>query len=350
MSDDVRKVVLASRNLDKVRELKQLMDGLPFDVVSAADYDGLPEVIEDGTTIMGNASRKAIVTAAFTGEISVADDTALQVRELNGMPDIFAARFAGVDATYADNAQLLIDLMADVPAGYRQARFETACAWVDPRPQVGDHPVTAADQLPVTAPGHGRWLRNPFARAIHIQDPKEEWDFWNGLIDRRAEWAHYRRQVQTDLVSNGHNNSKLNDVIRRLLDGCVDAVPEGKSTGPAEKGLRIPDPRIWAVDGPETTAAPLTDITPTGLPAEAPGRSTNGPFWLEIAAVGRVLGEITGQPVGSQGFGYDPVFRPVGEQRTLAEMPPAEKNAISHRGRAMRRLMVAVRNAYGVEA
>ena len=58
-----------------------LCQGLPFTVVSALDYPGLPEVIEDGTTTLGNASRKAIVTAAFTGEIAVADDTALQVRD-----------------------------------------------------------------------------------------------------------------------------------------------------------------------------------------------------------------------------------------------------------------------------
>ena len=50
--------------------------------------------------------------------------------------------------------------------------------------------------------------------------------------------------------------------------------------------------------------------------------------------------------MGAGGFGYDPVFRPDGEDRTLAEMPSEVKNAISHRGRAMRRLMKAVRGAY----
>ena len=100
----MRKVVLASRNEDKVRELKQLFEGLDFEVVSSADYPGLPDVIEDGTTIEGNARRKAIVTAAYTGEIAVADDTSLEVRELNGFPDIFAARFSGPEATYASNA------------------------------------------------------------------------------------------------------------------------------------------------------------------------------------------------------------------------------------------------------
>ena len=107
-----RKVVLASRNEDKVRELRQVFEDMPFDVRSASEFPGLPEVIEDGTTILGNATRKAMITAAYTGEIALADDTSLQVRELNGFPDIFAARFSGPDATYASNAALVLDLMA----------------------------------------------------------------------------------------------------------------------------------------------------------------------------------------------------------------------------------------------
>jgi XTP/dITP diphosphohydrolase len=74
----------------------------------------------------------------------------------------------------------------------------------------------------------------------------------------------------------------------------------------------------------------------------------NGQYWLEISTEGRVLGSITRQPLGAGGFGYDPVFRPEGEDRTLAEMLPEEKNAISHRARALRRLMRAVRGAYEV--
>ena len=77
MGNGTRKIVLASRNPDKLRELGALCQGLPFTVVSSLDYPGLPEVIEDGTSALGNASRKAILTAAFTGEIAVADDTAL---------------------------------------------------------------------------------------------------------------------------------------------------------------------------------------------------------------------------------------------------------------------------------
>lgn len=336
----MRKVVLASRNADKVRELKQLLTGLDFEVVSSADYPGLPEVIEDGTTILGNARRKAIVTAAYTGEIAVADDTALEVRELNGFPDIFAARFSGPGATYQSNAQLLLELMDGVPEGARQARFTTACVWVDPQP--------GAEARPVLAPAQSRWLRNPWGGNLAYHGAQDEWEYWNTLADRRKVWQTYRRFMECDLTGWGHDSKRLAEVARGLFAGCPDALLPGEKLDERlqEKGIRLPDSRIWTVPAPGTHEAPLTRFAPSGLPGDAPGHQMCGPYWLEINAAGKVLGRITEQPVGQSGFGYDPVFRPGTESRTLAEMPPAAKNDISHRGKAMRRLLHAVGGAY----
>ena len=147
--------------------------------------------------------------------------------------------------------------------------------------------------------------------------------------------------MTTDSVTWGHDRARLRDIAAGLLTGCDEG-------GPAEGGLRMPDPRIWAVDEPFTDAPPPTLVAPSGLDREAPGRGVNLPFWLEISTEGRLLGDITRQPVGGGGFGYDPIFIPAGEQRTLAEMEPDVKNAVSHRARAVRRLMRAVRGAYGV--
>jgi len=58
-------------------------------------------------------------------------------------------------------------------------------------------------------------------------------------------------------------------------------------------------------------------------------------------------GELTRQPVGGGGFGYDPVFRPAGSEQTLAELEPEAKHAVSHRGKALRRMLRAVHRAYG---
>ncbi len=332
-----RKVVLASKNQDKVREMQQLFSGLGFEVLSAADFPGLPEVIEDGTTILGNARRKAIVTAAYTGEISVADDTSLEVRELNGFPDIFAARFSGAEATYGSNVDLLLELMAKVPKGFRQARFSTACVWVDPCPERLD--------LAVARPAEGRWLRNPWARSISVRNPDEEWDFWNGFANRGIVWDTYRRAMELDLNGRGHDTARLRKIIDGLFRSCPDALRPGEDLdlSLAEEGIRLPDSRIWAVPGPDTKVEPLTVVAPGGLPADASGRDRNSKFWFEVSTVGRVVGDITLQPVGSRGFGYDPVFRPACENRTMAELPSTRKNEISHRGRAMRRLIAGVR-------
>jgi non-canonical purine NTP pyrophosphatase (RdgB/HAM1 family) len=337
MAKDTRKIVLASRNEDKIRELREICADLPFTVQSSLDFPDLPEVIEDGTTARGNASRKAIVTAAYTGEIAVADDTTLQVPVLNDLPDIFAARFAGPEATYADNTRLLLELLEHVDEGFRAARFETAVAWVDPRPTGG------ADAHEVLSPAAVRWLANPFARAIQIADPAEESDFWSQYGDRRAVWAAYRARLTNYLQPHGADRARVLEVIDRLL---APYLAGRRPTDAPARGIQLPDTRLWTVSGPDSGETPPTRVAPSGLPAEAPGRAVNEATWLEITTEGRLLGTITRQPLGLGGFGYDPVFRPADDYRTLAEMAPEEKNGISHRGRALRRLITAVRQAY----
>ena len=328
-----RKIVLASRNRDKVRELKQLCEGLPFEVLSAADFPHLPDVVEDGTTTLGNASRKAILTAAYTGEISVADDTSLQVRVLGGLPDVFAARFSGPGATYESNARLLLELMTGVPDDERQARFGTACVWVDPRPRGGN----PHREYVVERPAAKRWLRNPWARSIALRDLAGEEEFWNRLCDRGAVWGEYRARMLEGATDHGQDRARLAEVAADLV-----APPSGG------EGLRLPDSRIWTVSGPEAPEPAPTNVSPSGLDPAAPGRAVNENFWLEIAAEGRLLGDINRQAVGAGGFGYDPVFVPAGETMTLAEMESDTKNGISHRGRAFRALVKAARAAYGV--
>ncbi len=331
----LRKVVLASRNPDKLRELAELMEGLPFEVVPALDYKGLPEVIEDGATIEGNAYRKAMVTAAWTGEIALADDTSLQVRELGGWPDIFAARFSGPGATYASNVALLLDLMRDVPDGSRQARFCSACAWVDPRPGDGDYPVMA--------PANRRWLHNPWARAIELRDPARGAPFWAGLGAGDGAWAAYAAGARADLANWGHDAAGLRQVVDGLLAGGPGGVADKAPAG----AVQLPEPSLWMVPHRATAGAPPTIVAPAGLSREAPGRDRCEPLWLAIDGEGRLLGDITRQPLGAGGFGYDPVFRPAGSSLTLAELAGGQKHEISHRGRALARIRRAVAGAYG---
>lgn len=116
-----QRVVLATANPDKARELAGLLEG--FHVVPRpAD---LADVEETADTLEGNARLKAEAVMAATGELAVADDTGLEVNALGGRPGVYAARYAGPDATYADNVAKLLDELAGVPHAERRARFRT---------------------------------------------------------------------------------------------------------------------------------------------------------------------------------------------------------------------------------
>ena len=116
-----QRLVLATANPDKARELAGLLEG--FEVVPRpAD---LPDVEETADTLEGNARLKAQAVTAATGELAVADDTGVEVDALAGRPGVYAARYAGPGATYADNVAKLLGELDGVPAAGRRARFRT---------------------------------------------------------------------------------------------------------------------------------------------------------------------------------------------------------------------------------
>ncbi len=189
----MKRVVIATRNRGKIRELQALLEDLGVELVSVAEMEGVPEVVEDGATFLENARKKAVEVARATGLPAIADDSGLEVDALQGRPGIYSARYAGQGASDRDNYMKLLKELEGVPEEKRTARF----------------------------------------RCV-----------------------------------------------------MVAALPDGTF--------------IW------------TDGTCEGLIAE--------------------------EPKGSQGFGYDPVFYLPDRGRTMAEISKEEKNAISHRGKAMRRL------------
>jgi XTP/dITP diphosphohydrolase len=123
------RLVLASANQDKAAEIRAiLVDALGNDVEVVARPPEIPEVVEDGDTLHDNARLKAEAVSQATGQAAVADDTGLEVDALDGAPGVYSARFAGDDATYADNvAKLLTELerVGAVSAHERRARFRT---------------------------------------------------------------------------------------------------------------------------------------------------------------------------------------------------------------------------------
>ncbi len=121
-----RKITLATANPDKARELAALLAG--FDI-SPRPAD-LADVEETADTLEGNALLKAEAVMAATGELAVADDTGLEVDALDGRPGVYAARYAGPGATYADNVAKLLDELAGVAE--RGARFRTVAVALFP--------------------------------------------------------------------------------------------------------------------------------------------------------------------------------------------------------------------------
>ncbi|NIA25548.1 MAG: RdgB/HAM1 family non-canonical purine NTP pyrophosphatase [Gammaproteobacteria bacterium] len=133
----LERLVVASKNPDKVGEIEAVLRGLGLVDAVVRDLEW-PDVEETGTTLEENALLKARAVAAAVGLPALADDTGLEVDALGGAPGVRSARYAGQDATYDDNVRRLLAEVAD--AHDRSARFRTVMvlAFPDGREIVGE--------------------------------------------------------------------------------------------------------------------------------------------------------------------------------------------------------------------
>jgi len=122
------KLLLATRNEDKVIEIKEILKDLDVEIVSASQFPNMPDVIEDKNTIKGNSIKKATECAEYSNLLTIADDTGLFVDALDGKPGVYAARFAGEDCSYKDNRVKMLKEMKNV--SNKNAQFRTVCALV----------------------------------------------------------------------------------------------------------------------------------------------------------------------------------------------------------------------------
>jgi XTP/dITP diphosphohydrolase len=126
------KIILATGNKGKIKEIKHFFEDLNINFLSLEDYPHIPPVIEDGATLEENAIKKAYEIAKATGIPALSDDSGLQVDALNGAPGVYSARFAGENASYDDNNKKLIELLKNIPYEKRTAHFITVLAVVYP--------------------------------------------------------------------------------------------------------------------------------------------------------------------------------------------------------------------------
>jgi XTP/dITP diphosphohydrolase len=125
------KLVLATHNRDKAREITAMLEGLDAEVSTVDDFEGVPEPVEDGDTLEANAVKKAREIRDATGLSALADDTGVEVDALDGAPGVHSARYAATgagNAAYHANCEKLLREMKHVPGPQRGARFRTVVA------------------------------------------------------------------------------------------------------------------------------------------------------------------------------------------------------------------------------
>ncbi len=127
----MKRLVIATRNEKKLRELVRYLKPLGIKVSSLKDIEVAPRVIEDGATFKENAEKKALTISKFTGGLVLADDSGLVVDALGGLPGVRSARFAGDNARDHENNIKLLNHLRNLPAAKRRARFACAAAIAD---------------------------------------------------------------------------------------------------------------------------------------------------------------------------------------------------------------------------
>ena len=234
------KLVLATRNLGKVRELRNMLKSRYLQICALHDFPDAPDIVEDGETYAENACKKANAIADYTGHLTLADDAGLEVAALNGAPGVHSKRWAGEDATDEMRIAKLLAALKGKPN--RDARFVAAVAIAKPVP------------------------RNS-ARFVG-----------RGPVPRHADSTQSAGFVEHDPIPRNSARFVGRGPVPRLADNTQVV------TGVCE-------------------------------------------------------GHITLAPVGKGGFGYDPVFVPVGYDKTFAELGEECKNRISHRAKALQLAM-----------
>lgn len=152
------KIVLATKNPGKLIEMKELLEGLPLDLVSAqeAGYD-VGMVLEDGATFEENALKKARAVSVATGQWALSDDSGLCIDALNGEPGLHTARWAKDNGSDLELAEYALERMKGVPPEKRRANFNGTLALVSPTGEefvfTADYPLTIAmEKKGVTLP------------------------------------------------------------------------------------------------------------------------------------------------------------------------------------------------------
>ncbi len=143
----MKKIIFATGNAGKMKEIREILKGTDYEVLSMKEAGLNPEIVEDGKTFEENAIIKARTICELSGEIALADDSGLEVDYMDKAPGIYSARFLGEDTSYAVKNQYIIDKLAGVEGDARSARFVCAIAAVFPDGRTETRVATIEGQI-----------------------------------------------------------------------------------------------------------------------------------------------------------------------------------------------------------
>ncbi|VAW60798.1 Nucleoside 5-triphosphatase RdgB (dHAPTP, dITP, XTP-specific) [hydrothermal vent metagenome] len=159
---DPYKIILASGNAGKVREINKLLSDHGIEVIPQTEFD-VPEAVEDGLTFVENALKKARHAAKLTGLPAIADDSGIEVDALNKRPGIYSARYSGEGATDAKNNEKMLAELKNIAQDNRTARYWCVMVYLQ----------NENDPTPIITQGtlEGRILASPRGEGGFGYDP-----------------------------------------------------------------------------------------------------------------------------------------------------------------------------------
>jgi len=155
------KLLIATTNPNKLREIRPLLAGLPIELLTLQDVPPVPEPEETGGTFWENARIKALAYAGASGLISVAEDSGLEIDAMNGEPGIYSARFMGASTPYPDRFTEIFRRIGDAP---RSARFVTGLAVARGREVLFETETTVEGEIAYAAAGEHGFGYDPIFR------------------------------------------------------------------------------------------------------------------------------------------------------------------------------------------
>ena len=155
-------IVLATANRGKIAEIVEIMGGLPVTFVTKDQMPPWPEIVESGDTYLENALIKARALVEFSGKAAIADDSGIEIDALDGAPGVRSARFSGPQATDEQNNQRMAQLLKDVPAEKRTARYRCVAVLVTPDGTTIDAEGTCEGRIAVAPEGDNGFGYDPW--------------------------------------------------------------------------------------------------------------------------------------------------------------------------------------------